>query len=212
MMYNRSIRRKSKQAQEFVWPAPVAGLIRSGAKINSDPRGCEVLENYIPTAEGARLRGGSERWSRVDGTPQTMFTYRSGSLENLFAATATSIFNASATSPTLGVPAVASLSGGDWSTVQFATPGGQFVIAVNGSDLGMRFDGTEWNVMVDTDQNSISYESLSAPFVPGQTVSNGTSIATILAVLPATETTGELIIGPVIALSAFSDEFTAEFY
>ena len=146
MMYQRANRRASRRAQEFVWPAPVGGLIRSGTNVGADPRGCEVLENFFPTAEGARLRGGSQKIATTDDPVVSLFTYRSGVAERLFAATATDVYDI--TSPVdPDVAPAADLSGlgsGDWSHVQFATPGGQFLCMVNGEDDYHIFDGTDW--------------------------------------------------------------------
>lgn len=146
MFYSRQNRRRSKQAQEFVWPAPVLGLIRSGTRINSDPRGCAVLENFVPTAEGARLRGGSIKRADLGASVESLFTYQSGSSEVLFAATDSGIFNATdvVDPDEEEPPVVSSLTSGDWSSVQFATPGGQFCCIVNGADDYHVFNGSSW--------------------------------------------------------------------
>jgi hypothetical protein len=147
MMFGRTTtRKKKKQAQEFIFPAPVRGLVRSGTVIGADPRACEVLENYIPTAEGARIRGGSVKLATLDGPVLQLMRYRSGATETLFAATETDIFDVTNPSDPDVTPtaAISSLTSGDWSFTQFATPGGQFLMAVNGADDARLYNGTSW--------------------------------------------------------------------
>lgn len=147
MMYSRTAsRKKRKVAQEFTFPAPVRGLVRSGTLIGGDPRACEVLENYIPTAEGARIRGGSVKHATVGAPAVQLMRYRSGTAERMFAATAADIFDVT-TPADPDVPPTASVTGltnGDWSYVQFATPGGQFLMAVNGADDAQLYNGSTW--------------------------------------------------------------------
>ena len=132
-----------------MWPAPVLGLIRSGTKIGGDPRGCDVLENFVPTAEGARLRGGSQKFATIGASVESLFTYRAGTFEAFFAATETKIFDITSVtdSDVAETPVITGLTSGDWSSVQFATPGGQFCCIVNGADDYHIFDGTSWEAI-----------------------------------------------------------------
>ena len=149
MLYDRRQRRASKAPQEFVWPAPVMGLVRSGTKIGGDPRGCDLLENFIPTAEGARFRGGSVKQATIGGGVEALMMYQSGSASILFAADDSAIYDVtSPADPDVAVTAaVSGLTSGDWSSVQFATPGGQFLAAVNGADDYHLFNGSAWQAL-----------------------------------------------------------------
>lgn len=126
------------------WPAPVKGLIRNSALLAADPSGAEVLSNFIPTAQGARLRGGALEYADVTDPVLQIMPYRSGSVEELFAATETDIYDVTAGGA--GVSAVGSLTSGDWSYIQFATTGGQFLSMVNGADDAQLYDGASWTV------------------------------------------------------------------
>lgn len=205
-MFSRSAQRRTRKAREFVWPAPVAGLVKSGSVVGGDPRAAEVLENFIPTAEGARMRGGCEKHATVGAEVQTLFAYQSGSAERFFAATETTLTDVTSTADPDAelIPTISGLRGGKWSTVQFGTAGGQFVVAVNGENCGFRYDGTNWNVMGAVAQNQVSYDGLTAPFIVGQTITAGSSHATLLAVLPSSATAGTFIIGAITG-GPFSD-------
>lgn len=137
-------------------------------------QGAYVLDNFFPEATGLRMRRGSENFAQIgaDGADDvtSLFSYINGNNAKLFATTATAIYDVS--SPALPenellvdhegrllvdhegrsllsrlsipAPAVDELGGGDWSVVQFATPGGVFLRAVNGIDTPLVFDGTDW--------------------------------------------------------------------
>lgn len=198
-MFSRSAQRRTRKTRDFVWPAPVAGLIKSGAVMGGNPRAAEVLENFIPTAEGVKMRAGCAKHGTVGGEVQALFTYRSGDAEGFFAATDSTLTDITAVADPDEqlTPTISGLLSGRWSTVQFATAAGQFVIAVNGSNCGFRYDGTEWNVMGSVAQNQVGYDGLTAPFEVGQTITSGSSHATLLAVLPSSSTAGTFIIGAI---------------
>jgi hypothetical protein len=136
-----------------------------GSKVN----GAYVLENWFPTATGIRMRGGTAVHSVVPSLEDitALFTYVDGNNRSLFAATATSIFDVTTSSDasyivddggdhliddlgnqlftgTGSAALVSSLTGGDWSVVQFSTSGGAFLRAVNGADTPLVYDGATW--------------------------------------------------------------------
>jgi hypothetical protein len=136
----------------------------NGQRVN----GASVLENWFPTATGCRMRGGSQLHTVTNGSEAVtaLFTYVDGNNRSLFAATDTAIFNvttatdfaylvddlgnqlvddlgnALVTGTTLS--SIGSLTGGDWSVVQFTTAGGTFLRAVNGVDTPLVYDGAAW--------------------------------------------------------------------
>jgi hypothetical protein len=133
--------------------------------------GAAMLENWFPIATGIRMRGGSSVYSSAgDGSQSivSLFSYVNGNNAKLFATTEDAIYDVSTQiSPTFLIdendfilvddlgnqlfetgtvptPIVSGLTGGDWSTVQFATPGGVFLSAVNGLDDPQVYNGTAW--------------------------------------------------------------------
>lgn len=139
-----------------------------GSKVN----GAAMLENWFPTATGIRMRGGSQRYAVIghDHLPVTaMFSYVNGNNRKLFASNESAIYDITTVenpddqflvdedgslmvdddgnafilygSPDADID---SLSGGDWSVVQFATAGGVFLRAVNGVDTPLVYDGAAW--------------------------------------------------------------------
>jgi hypothetical protein len=135
-----------RRTKTFAWPAPVRGLLKSGPVTSGPKDAAEVLDNFIPTAEGARLRGGSTLHGTVAAAVVSLMVYRSGAAEKLFAATATAVYDVTApvdpeTSPSAEF---GSLTSGDWAFTQFATAAGQYLYMVNGADSARHYNGLTW--------------------------------------------------------------------
>lgn len=123
---------------------------------NPGKEGAHILENWFPTAEAIRLRGGSLLYATIgDGTDDVtaVFSYLTGGSQKLFGATATDIYDISSIADPETTPsaAISSLTGGDWVAVQFQTSGGVFLRIVNGEDQSRLFDGTNWSTVDITD-------------------------------------------------------------
>jgi hypothetical protein len=166
--------------------APVGGWVKNQNIAKPDarqPQGAERLVNILPTATGAELRGGSDVYATLgdaDSDVQALMVYNSGLNEKLFASTADAIYDITnvvdaETSPD---EAVSGLTGGRWSAVQFATTGGIYLVAVNGSDTMRLFDGDLWIELEASDLYQIDYDAEAGAFTVGETLTGGTSGAT----------------------------------
>lgn len=138
-----------------------------GSKVN----GAAMLENWFPTATSVRMRGGSARYATIgDGSlPVTsLFSYMNGNNQKLFGTTENALYDITTITVTDNLylvtdtddfivneddlviyiegteATVSSLTGGNWVSVQFATPGGTFLRAVNGADESLVYDGSVW--------------------------------------------------------------------
>lgn len=209
MYARRSPQPSPRSAGLAVWKAPTAGLIANrnlaipqGPDGRSAP-GAQVLENFFPTATGIVMRRGSEVYATLEegedpsSRPPVLefMTYNRGGLEQMFAATETAIYDV--TNPVAITKVFDGLSGADWSYTQFATSGGTFLVAVNGIDDMMLYDGTRWYPIGATGAYTLAYDALvDGPFVAGQSVTGGTSgaSATIRSVTQITSTTGVLVL------------------
>lgn len=91
----RTAVKQQAQSRSYPFLPPVRGWIANEPLAGSKPGGALVLENWFPTRTSARVRGGSQKYATVtSGAPvQSMFTYKSGTLEKLFAATSTEILD-----------------------------------------------------------------------------------------------------------------------
>lgn len=138
-----------------------------------------VLDNWWPTPQTVQIRRGCAEYVALpgeDGYVQTLMTYNDGQNQKIFAATETAIWDI--TTPSAPVKAQSGLTGGVWNFTQFATTGGIFLIAVNGSDKMRLFDGTHWFPIGDQAIARLTISSTTTAFQGGETVTGGTSAAT----------------------------------
>lgn len=120
------------------------------------------LTNWFPTSSDVQLRKGSAQHISgiADGAAaevETLISYRpsSGSHE-LWAFAGSKLFDVS-TAGALSGAAVSGLSNARWQATNFTTAGGNFVLAVNGADELLLYDGSTW----------ASIDGLSTPAITG---------------------------------------------
>lgn len=153
-----------------------------------------------------RLSVGIARWTEdftlpvaayaavEENDPAEFLTYNVGGLEQFFVATDDTIYDI--TTPASPAAVVTGMTSGDWVSVQFSTSGGTFLLAVNGSDSMLIYDGTYWYPVGSSNLYTLPYDNLSSAFTIGETVTGGTSGANgvIRNIVELTGTTGVLII------------------
>ena len=131
-------------------PAPVRGLIRNENIALSKPAGAEVLQNWFPTATGIVTRRGKRKHATLNAGPvASIMPYTVGTTGKLFAANATGIYDATnpATPSTVltAQSGIGTVTNGNFSSVQFSTSGGNFLVCVNGENLHKIFNGASWS-------------------------------------------------------------------
>ena len=203
-MFRRAFETRVPVTKTKDFPAPTGGWVQSGNIVTASPNQAERLDNFIPTAQGARLRGGASEYADIGASVVRLFQYTSGSTTDLFASTATGIYDAdrvNGTGATATFADVEGLSSGDWATVHQSSSAGQFLITVNGTDLMHYWDGTDWNPVTDEVVYDLGFDAESAAFTVGETVSGGTSGASaeVLSVTKSTATAGTLRLGAITA-------------
>lgn len=188
-------------SKPITFPAPRLGWTANTLLTKSPLDAAEVLDNWFPTAQGARLRGGMTKHATVGAGVAQVFTYATGGVEQMFAATATDIYNV--TDPedadVAETPVASSFSTGDWSSQVFTTSGGDFIVCVNGADAMQIFDGVDWNPVVDEALYDLAYDALTDDFVVGETVTGTTSGASaeIQGINKTSATAGTLKLGAI---------------
>jgi len=203
----RRPQRRAK-AQMTSFPAPTAGMVENVPIAAPNPKGAEVVRNFLPTQRGLKVRGGITRAAYVTDPVQTLFPYNVPSTPGFFAATDDAIYDITSLTPGSAASQVASgLSSGDFSAQQIGTSGGNFLMAVNGADYAQLYDGGEWNPVTGEAINDLAYDALTADFEVGETVTGaGGASAEILGIVRTTATTGILRIGAVTSGPFVDDE------
>lgn len=206
-MLNRASQARVSGTRDKTFPAPVRGWVKSGNITTATPDQAEVLDNFFPTAQSARLRSGFTEYADLGAAVKRLMVYSSGS-DTMFASTATGIFDADRINGGgANFADVYGLGSGDWSGVQISTSGGQFLSMVNGTDYLHYFDGTDWNPINGAAVNTVGYDALTANFSVGETVTGGTSgaSATILSIVQTSATAGDLRVGAITS-GPFQDD------
>lgn len=180
--------------------APVKGLIRNSNITQTKPGGAYVLENFFPTSTGMVTRGGRLKHATLAGSSAVgaILPYTAAGASKLFAANDDGIFDAtSPADPDAALTAAdytgTTITDGKLSYVQFSTTGGDFLIAVNGTDYAHIYNGTGWAELLTTSITALNYTTETQTFVVGRTLTGGTSghTATIIKVID-NGTTGTL--------------------
>lgn len=133
-------------AMPFTFPSPIRGWVLDENLATVQPGAASILDNWICTTTGIRVRGGSLKHATIGGAVKSIFRYVSGATEKMFAASASAIYDITspATPTTIPATSVSALTGGDWSATQFGTAGGNFLVIANGTDSVRNYDGTTW--------------------------------------------------------------------
>lgn len=134
-------------AQPYSFPAPIRGWVLNENLAQVQPGGARLLDNWICTTTGIRVRAGCVKYATLGDDVLAMFSHKSGGAEVFFAATAGDIFDITTVADPDVAP-TASLAGqtdGSYSTVQFGTAGGDFLVIANGVDDVQNFDGSAWS-------------------------------------------------------------------
>lgn len=153
---------RSRKAKTTSIPAPVKGLNARDAIAQMDPTFALSLDNWFCTPTEVQTRNGSVPWSMgLGGVVETVMHYASGTQQLLFGCANGKIFDCTA-GGTVGTAKVSSLTSNRWQYTNFATAGGEFLVAVNGSDNLLEFDGTNW----------VAITGISTPAITGVTTSS----------------------------------------
>jgi hypothetical protein len=135
-------------SQPLVYPAPANGLVTAIGLAEATEGAASMATNWLPTLKGLRIRGGSEKRGLLSLSLPigSMFTYKFGSNQKMFAANANAIYDVTSppAPPATVSPVVSGLTSGEWMTFQHTTTGGSFLCCFNGTDPRQVYDGASW--------------------------------------------------------------------
>ena len=156
-MLNSFARIPRQQASQTVTvAAPIGGWNARDALGAMDPLDAVTLQNFWPGTNSVILRNGYTK--HATGLPaqvQTLMAYSSGTANKLFAVSDGKIYDATNTGA-VGAAAVTGLTNSKFQYVNITTPGGSYLMAVNGADKLRTFDGTNWHTDGDGSPYDIS--------------------------------------------------------
>lgn len=150
-------------------PSPIGGWNARDSLAEMSPLDAVQLDNWFPTPSDVTLRKGYTVLSTVGSSPvHTLMNYSDGTGQRLFAASGANIYEVTNGANTL---VWSSLSSDKLQYVNITTDGGHFIVACNGVDPVLVFDGTRWFSMATT--------------TTAQTISTITHIGTVATVTTA---------------------------
>lgn len=136
-------------------PAPIRGWNTRDSIADMEPGFATVLDNWFPMTAEIKMRKGSAEHVTdiVDGLlaaieVETLVTYKppSTGAHSLWAWAGASLYNV--TSPgAVGAATVTALTNARWQVTNYSTSGGNYLLAVNGADKLLLYDGATWSAI-----------------------------------------------------------------
>ena len=127
-------------------PSPVGGWNARDSLANMDPSDAVELVNLFPTVNNVVLRGGYEKHATgLPGYVNTLMAYSGGANNKLFAASGTGFYDVTSAGA-VGAAVVSGLTNAIWEYTNISTPGGAFMMCVNGTDSARLYNGSTWSV------------------------------------------------------------------
>jgi hypothetical protein len=125
--------------------APVEGWDTREALADMPPLRAVLLDNWFPTTDKVNIRPGyASHATGLGAAVETLFEYvpQTGTAE-IFGAAGSNIYDVTSAGA-VGSAELSSLTNARWQYVNFGTAGGQFIVAVNGADAPISYNGSVW--------------------------------------------------------------------
>lgn len=191
-------------------PAPLGGLNARDNIAEMAATDAVAMDNYVPGLSNVMLRPGYRKWAT--GLPtlpvESLLPYRAGATLKMFAACGTGLYDVT-TKSAVGAPVVTGLANARFQWVNFGTPGGQFLLAVNGTDPMQVFNGTAWGAEglgVGAPISSITYVGTTATLTTA--TPHGLGNGNTVTVAGAAPTNYNVTAAAITVLSATSFQYT----
>lgn len=126
-------------------PAPIDGWNRKTSVAAMKPTDAIRMRNWFPTPSDVMLRRGSaDHATGINGRVETLAAYRPVTgVHKMFGWAGSALYDVTGTGA-VGAPVVTGLTNAQWQYSQVGTSGGNFLLAVNGANDMLRYDGTTW--------------------------------------------------------------------
>lgn len=126
-------------------PAPTGGLNARDPLASMSNKDAIVLDNFFPEVNYVSLRRGhASHATGMSTAVQSLMTYHAlNGSEKMFAAANGAIYDVTTAGAGSSVYST-SITSNKWQWVNFSTSGGLFIVAVNGADTPLKYDGSTW--------------------------------------------------------------------
>jgi len=123
-------------------PAPIGGWNARDSLAQMAPTDAVQLVNFFPTPTDVTLRSGYTKYSvGITGEVDSLMNYAGKTSQTLFAAANTKIYNCNTSTAT---EAFSGISSAKLQHINFSNAAGNFLVACNGTDPTLIYNGTVW--------------------------------------------------------------------
>jgi hypothetical protein len=151
------MRKKSRQRSiPASLPAPVGGWNSRDSLGEMKATDAVYLKNWFPATTDVVVRNGYTNFATgMSGQVESLMAYSGGASNKFFAAVGSNIYEVTA-GGAVGAAVVANMTNARWQYVNISTAGGNFLIAFNGADNGLRYNGTTWVAVTSITGKTVS--------------------------------------------------------
>ena len=123
-------------------PSPIGGWNARDSLAQMAPTDAVQLVNFFPTPTDVTLRSGYSKYSTgISGEVDSLMNYAGTTSQTLFAAANTKIYNCNTSTAT---EAFTGTTSPKFQHVNFSNAAGNFLVACNGTDATLIYNGTAW--------------------------------------------------------------------
>lgn len=123
-------------------PSPIGGWNARDSLAQMAPTDAVQLVNFFPTPTDVTLRSGYSKYSTgISGEVDSLMNYAGTTSQTLFAAAGTKIYNCNTSTAT---EAFTGTTSAKFQHVNFSNAAGNFLVACNGTDATLVYNGTAW--------------------------------------------------------------------
>lgn len=156
----QSVKAPSTKAVSSTFPvkAPIKGWWAQDNIADMPANAAFVLDNWFPETDSVAVRPGYDQFASITGAAAigTIMVHEAGGTSTLLAATGASIYNFTA-GGTIGSSASSGYASSDFSWLNFATSGTNYLVMANGADSVKNFDGTSFTTPAITGATSSTF-------------------------------------------------------
>jgi hypothetical protein len=172
-----------RSAQTASIAAPIGGWNARDSVAEMNPLDAVVLQNWFPTPSDIVLRKGySVHSSSISTQVNSLMNYAGPTEQKLFAAAGSRIYNATSST---AVEELTGLANDKFQYVNISTAGGNFLVACNGADPVLVYNGTYWfkiattstGVTVSTDTNVGAVATITTTAAHGLVTGNQVTVS-----------------------------------
>ena len=147
---------QQRRASTSSLAAPIGGWNARDSIAEMSPLDAVTLTNMFPTPSDVQLRYGYTQYSTgITGQVYSLMNYNAPTSENLFAVANGVIYNS--TSQAAATSVFTGLTNSKFQHINISNAGGHFLVACNGADPTMIYDGSAWfKVATTTTAQTIS--------------------------------------------------------